>query len=187
MNDEVRDRDSRFSQSSYQRNSSNAKDNLAFGRLRKSKSRTVAAHVLLAPACRNSSSSHVSRSVAEAPLPPVFAFVHASGFGWRFPCASYTLSTSAASSRSWSTSFMHGSHKSSMSFASPLCHKLPMSKLGHAASLFSSDAAPTRKATFKRCPANRKFTNMHHDAFALSCPWAYPIDTQRSSNRPQLR
>jgi hypothetical protein len=23
--------------------------------------------------------------------------------------------------------------------------------------------------------------------FALSCPWAYPIDTQRSSNRPELR
>src|SRR6266849_5835018 len=42
----------------------------------------------------------------------------------RFPCASYTLSTSAASSSSWSTSFIHGSHRSSMSFASPLCHKL---------------------------------------------------------------
>src|SRR6266852_4976989 len=35
--------------------------------------------VLLAPACRNSNSAHASRSVAEAPLPLVFAFVHASG------------------------------------------------------------------------------------------------------------
>src|SRR5882724_4946950 len=35
--------------------------------------------VLLAPACRNSSSARASRSTAEASLPPVFAFVHASG------------------------------------------------------------------------------------------------------------
>src|SRR6266849_5841492 len=35
--------------------------------------------VLLAPACRNSSSARASRSTAEAPLPPVFAFVHAFG------------------------------------------------------------------------------------------------------------
>src|SRR5882724_9745806 len=35
--------------------------------------------VLLAPACRNSSSARASRSAAEAPLPPVFGFVHASG------------------------------------------------------------------------------------------------------------
>src|SRR5882724_7853508 len=35
--------------------------------------------VLLAPACRNSSSARASRSTAEEPLPPVFAFVHASG------------------------------------------------------------------------------------------------------------
>src|SRR5882724_1005978 len=35
--------------------------------------------VLLAPACRNSSSAPASRSAAEAPLPPVFACVHASG------------------------------------------------------------------------------------------------------------
>src|SRR5229473_2772776 len=35
--------------------------------------------VLLAPACRNSSSARASRSTAEAPLPPVFACAHASG------------------------------------------------------------------------------------------------------------
>src|SRR5436190_18452482 len=35
--------------------------------------------VLLAPACRNSSSARASRSAAEAPLPPVFACGHASG------------------------------------------------------------------------------------------------------------
>src|SRR6266852_1979752 len=35
--------------------------------------------VLLAPACRNSSSARASRSTAEEPLPPVFACPHASG------------------------------------------------------------------------------------------------------------
>src|SRR6266481_5292683 len=35
--------------------------------------------VLRAPACRNSSSARASRSTVEAPLPPVFAFVEASG------------------------------------------------------------------------------------------------------------
>jgi hypothetical protein len=35
--------------------------------------------VLLAPVCRSSSSAHASRSAVEAPLPPVFAFVHAYG------------------------------------------------------------------------------------------------------------
>src|SRR5229473_3414406 len=35
--------------------------------------------VLLAPACRSSSSARASRSAAGAPLPPVFAFVRASG------------------------------------------------------------------------------------------------------------
>src|ERR1700757_1408646 len=35
--------------------------------------------VLLAPACRNSSSARASRSTTEAPLPPVFACAHASG------------------------------------------------------------------------------------------------------------
>src|SRR6266481_2233477 len=35
--------------------------------------------VLLAPACRNSSSARASRSTAEEPLPPVFACAHASG------------------------------------------------------------------------------------------------------------
>src|SRR5882724_1264123 len=35
--------------------------------------------VLLAPACHNSSSVRASRSAAGEPLPPVFAFVHASG------------------------------------------------------------------------------------------------------------
>src|SRR6266849_5237487 len=35
--------------------------------------------VLLAPACRSSSSVCASRSAAGAPLPPVFGFVHASG------------------------------------------------------------------------------------------------------------
>src|SRR6266852_4516260 len=35
--------------------------------------------VLLAPACRSSSSARASRSTVEAPLPPVFAFVRASG------------------------------------------------------------------------------------------------------------
>src|SRR6266852_3845500 len=34
--------------------------------------------VLLAPACRSSSSARASRSAAAAPLPPVFAFVRAS-------------------------------------------------------------------------------------------------------------
>src|SRR5271165_6625243 len=36
--------------------------------------------VLLAPGCRSSSSAHASRSAVEAPLPPVFAFVHAYGY-----------------------------------------------------------------------------------------------------------
>src|ERR1700686_3435849 len=35
--------------------------------------------VLLAPACRNSSSARASRSTAAEPLPPVFACAHASG------------------------------------------------------------------------------------------------------------
>src|SRR5271169_4999007 len=35
--------------------------------------------VLLAPACRSSSSARASRSAAEAPLPPVFGFAHGSG------------------------------------------------------------------------------------------------------------
>src|ERR1700731_3706336 len=35
--------------------------------------------VLLAPACRSSSSARASRSAAGAPLPPVFGFVRASG------------------------------------------------------------------------------------------------------------
>src|SRR6202162_2150139 len=35
--------------------------------------------VLLALACRSSSSARASRSTVEAPLPPVFAFVRASG------------------------------------------------------------------------------------------------------------
>src|SRR5664279_502515 len=36
--------------------------------------------VLLAPACHSSSSAHASRSAAEAPLPPAFAFVHEYGY-----------------------------------------------------------------------------------------------------------
>src|SRR5271167_8613 len=40
---------------------------------------TPSSLVLLAPACRNSSSAHASRSAVEAPPPLVFAFVHASG------------------------------------------------------------------------------------------------------------
>src|SRR5215831_19125963 len=40
---------------------------------------TPSSRVLLAPVCRSSSSARVSKSAAEAPLPPVFAFVHVYG------------------------------------------------------------------------------------------------------------
>src|SRR5207245_11229486 len=44
---------------------------------------------------------------------------------------------------------------------------LPMPKLDHAASLISSDAASTRKATLQHQTTNRKFTNSHQDALYL--------------------
>jgi hypothetical protein len=44
---------------------------------------------------------------------------------------------------------------------------LPMSKLDHAASLFSSDAAPTRKATLQHRATNRKFTKTQQNALNL--------------------
>src|SRR5438128_11526521 len=44
---------------------------------------------------------------------------------------------------------------------------LPMPKLDHAASLISSDAASTRKATLQHLTTKQKFTKMHHDALYL--------------------
>ncbi len=43
-------------------------------------------------------------------------------WGWRSPCASYTVSTSCSSSSSSSTSRIHGSHNPSISSARPRCH-----------------------------------------------------------------
>jgi hypothetical protein len=42
-----------------------------------------------------------------------------------------------------------------------------MSKLDHAASLISSDAASTRKATLQQCTTNRKSINTRYDALYL--------------------
>src|SRR5204863_7569537 len=44
---------------------------------------------------------------------------------------------------------------------------LPMSKLDHAASLISSDAASTRKATLPQCTTNRKSINIDYDPLFL--------------------
>jgi hypothetical protein len=44
---------------------------------------------------------------------------------------------------------------------------LPMSKLDHAASLFPSDAASTRKATLQHHAITRQFKNVHHVALYL--------------------
>src|SRR5437660_11106567 len=44
---------------------------------------------------------------------------------------------------------------------------LPMSKLDHAASLISSDAASPRKATLLQCTTNRKSINTGYDALFL--------------------
>ena len=44
---------------------------------------------------------------------------------------------------------------------------LPMSKLDHAASLISSDAAPTRKATLQHQTTNRKFTKTQQNSLYL--------------------
>src|SRR6266852_5728621 len=45
--------------------------------------------------------------------------------------------------------------------------RLPVSKLDHVASLISSEAASTRKATLQHQTTNRKFTNSHQDALYL--------------------
>jgi len=60
---------------------------------------------------------------------------------------------------------------------------LSMSKLDHAASLISSDAASTRKATLRHHPITRKFTITHYDALYLRRKVARPTVKYRIQTR----
>ena len=60
-----------------------------------------------------------------------------------------------------------------------------MSKLDHAASLTSSDAASTQKATLQQRTTNRKSINTGYNVLFLRRKVASPPRTTRKSDRPR--